>query len=143
VVGRGLDLGLVGAARVGLGVHQLVDDALRRLVDLDELHAHARRALAVGRAGVALPHHATHARDDGLVARQADLELEQGAGREGVAGLDVDAAAAHVVRVVLDELVDRRALVADVQADDLHSAIFSGVLGHRLVRLPVESCEPS
>src|ERR1019366_3253289 len=121
-------LGLVRLARVGAAVHQLVDDGLRGVVDLDELDAHAGRAIARSLNGVALPHDAAHAHDDGLIARQTDLELEERPRRKRAAGLDVDAPAAHVMRMIFDELVDRRALVTDVQADDLDAAIFASVL---------------
>ncbi len=128
----GLRFGLVRAPRVGPAVDQAVDHRLRRVVDLDELDPHAGRTLAGALRGVALPHDAPDARDDGLIAREADLELEQRARRKRAPRLDVDAAPAHVVSMVLDELVDRRALVADVQAHDLHAAIFASVLGHRV-----------
>jgi hypothetical protein len=65
-----------------------------------------------------------------LFARKPNLELEQRARRERVGCLDEDASPADVIRVVLDELIDRSALVADIQANDLHAPVFAGVLGH-------------
>src|SRR5258708_7140831 len=80
---------------------------------------------------IALPHHTPNTCDYCLIARKTNLELEQRARRKRIGCLDVDAAPAHIVRMVLDELVDGSALVPHIQADDLNAAIFAGVLGHR------------
>src|SRR5262249_55433558 len=99
-------------------------------VDLDELHAHAGGTLGAGGRRLALPHDATDTGDHALVAGEPDLELEEGARRGGRRRLDEDAALRGVVRVVLDELVDRRALVPDVEADDLCAFVLARVLAH-------------
>jgi hypothetical protein len=109
---------------------ELIDELGGALARLDELDAHARRVALFGAIDLAPPHDAPHAVHQLLILGDAHLELEQRASREGRARLDEDAAAADVVRVVLDELVYRRALVAHCHVEDASTRIFAISFSH-------------
>jgi len=125
--------GLAGFVRGGavfLRIDELLDHRARLVVALDELDAHAGGTLIVRVRGVALPHDAADTREHGLLVLKTDLKLEQSARRERRRRLDEDASPAHVVGVVLDELVNGRALVADRHRQHPGSRVLSCLLGH-------------
>jgi hypothetical protein len=111
---------------------RLGDDAIHHhaalVVHLDELDAHACRAIGTRAIFVACPHYAAHALDQLGLVLELELELQQRSDRHRLARFDEDSAARDILAVVLDELVDSRTLEADLER--YRCALFFARVGH-------------
>src|SRR5690606_28393040 len=110
-----------------------IDDVLHQRaavrVHLDELDAHAggRRIRRFFRR--AHPDHATDAVDERRLVLELELELQQRADLHRLLRLDEDAAAREVLAVLLDELVERGALEANLEGK--RRSLVLARVGHR------------
>src|SRR5690606_29908840 len=113
--------------RVAALADHLLDEAPALRIHLDELDAHPGRPARVA-SFVALPHDAAHAMDQARLVLEAELELQQRPDGHRLRRLDEDPASADVDAVLLDELIEGRALEANLERN--RSALVLARIGH-------------
>ena len=96
-----------------LAREDLVEQLARRIVEAQELHAHAVRLLRRGRIERLDPGDLAVARQRDLAAGELDLERERRSDRQRRAAGDEHAAAGDVGRELVDEGVERREAKSD------------------------------
>ena len=84
-------------------------------IHLDELDSHPGRVLRARVGFFAPPHHAAHSMDEGRLVLKHELELQKRTHGQGLLGLDEYAPPRNVAAVAFDEVLERGALVADLQ----------------------------
>jgi hypothetical protein len=96
-------------------LHDALDDDARLGIHLDELDTHSRGVVRVGFVLLTPPNHTTDAVDQRRLVLEQELEFEQCPHRQRLLGLDEYASSRDIVAVAFDEILERGALVADLQ----------------------------